>query len=71
MLGGSTSVSKYSVVSKDALRLTVCQDTLAYNRGSRDDWDRYANVTGDYGWSWDSMEPYFFAVSSLSIIRPC
>lgn len=41
-------------------------NTLAYNRGSRDDWDRYANVTGDYGWSWDSMEPYFYALEHLS-----
>lgn len=70
VLGGSTSVSKYPVVSKSALRLTVHQDTLAYNRGSRDDWDRYAKVTGDDGWSWDSMEQYFFAVRSLSIIHP-
>lgn len=32
---------------------------LIYNRGSQDDWDRYAAVTGDQGWSWNSMKPYF------------
>lgn len=34
-------------------------DYLIYNRGSQDDWDRYAAVTGDQGWSWNSMKPYF------------
>ncbi|KAJ7475197.1 aryl-alcohol-oxidase from pleurotus Eryingii [Mycena galericulata] len=31
---------------------------MAYTRGSKDDYDRYANVTGDEGWSWDSLIPY-------------
>ncbi|KAK1226089.1 hypothetical protein PQX77_010956 [Marasmius sp. AFHP31] len=31
---------------------------MVYTRGSRDDWDRYANVTGDVGWSWDNIQPY-------------
>ncbi|KAJ6551650.1 pyranose dehydrogenase [Mycena capillaripes] len=30
-----------------------------YTRGSRDDFDRYANVTGDSGWSWTAMQQYF------------
>ncbi|KAJ7919010.1 aryl-alcohol oxidase [Mycena leptocephala] len=30
-----------------------------YTRGSRDDFDRYANVTGDPGWSWSAMQKYF------------
>ncbi|KZT63569.1 GMC oxidoreductase [Daedalea quercina L-15889] len=29
-----------------------------WTRGSADDWDRYANVTGDPGWSWNEMLPY-------------
>ncbi|KAH9477949.1 Pyranose dehydrogenase 3 [Psilocybe cubensis] len=33
---------------------------MAYTRGSRDDYDRWAQVTGDPGWSWDSISPYFF-----------
>ncbi|XP_006461686.1 hypothetical protein AGABI2DRAFT_185801 [Agaricus bisporus var. bisporus H97] len=32
---------------------------LAYTRGTADDWDRYARVSGDYGWSWDHMQKYF------------
>ncbi|KAJ7654803.1 pyranose dehydrogenase [Mycena rosella] len=30
-----------------------------YTRGSQDDFDRYAEVTGDPGWGWLAMQPYF------------
>ncbi|KAJ7243034.1 alcohol oxidase [Mycena rebaudengoi] len=33
---------------------------MFYTRGSREDFDRYAQVTGDAGWSWDRLLPYFF-----------
>ncbi|EMD33589.1 hypothetical protein CERSUDRAFT_107938 [Gelatoporia subvermispora B] len=29
-----------------------------WTRASKDDWDRFANFTEDYGWSWDQMLPY-------------
>ncbi|KAF8876867.1 aryl-alcohol-oxidase from pleurotus Eryingii [Infundibulicybe gibba] len=32
---------------------------LVYTRGSSDDFDRYAKVTGDSGWSWNKILPYF------------
>ncbi|KAJ7235004.1 aryl-alcohol oxidase-like protein [Mycena haematopus] len=32
---------------------------MAYTRGSTADWDRYANLTGDDGWSWNKIFPYF------------
>ncbi|KAK7052417.1 pyranose dehydrogenase 3 [Favolaschia claudopus] len=32
---------------------------MFYTRGSADDFDRYAELTGDSGWSWDSIFPYF------------
>ncbi|KAJ7139034.1 pyranose dehydrogenase [Mycena epipterygia] len=32
---------------------------MLYTRGSRDDYDRYAALTGDEGWSWDQLLPYF------------
>ncbi|KAJ7108390.1 pyranose dehydrogenase [Mycena crocata] len=32
---------------------------MAYTRGSAEDFDRYAKVTGDAGWSWDRVLPYF------------
>ncbi|KAJ7690127.1 alcohol oxidase [Mycena rosella] len=31
---------------------------LWYSRGSQDDWDRYAQVSGDDGWSWKGIQPY-------------
>ncbi|KXN85893.1 Choline dehydrogenase, mitochondrial [Leucoagaricus sp. SymC.cos] len=31
---------------------------MAYLRGSSEDWDRYAAITGDEGWSWDAIQPY-------------
>ncbi|KAE9395309.1 aryl-alcohol oxidase-like protein [Gymnopus androsaceus JB14] len=31
---------------------------MAYTRGSADDWDRFAVVTGDDGWSWENIQPY-------------
>ncbi|KAF8218259.1 pyranose dehydrogenase [Mycena galopus ATCC 62051] len=33
---------------------------MVYTRGSTDDYDRFAAVTGDSGWSWDRLLPYFF-----------
>ncbi|KAG7450013.1 alcohol oxidase [Guyanagaster necrorhizus] len=32
---------------------------LTYTRGSSEDYDRYANISGDDGWGWDKMQPYF------------
>ena len=31
---------------------------MAFTRGSKDDFDRWANVTEDEGWSWNSLQPY-------------
>ncbi|KAJ7833564.1 GMC oxidoreductase-domain-containing protein, partial [Mycena leptocephala] len=33
---------------------------MVYTRGSADDYNRFAAVTGDSGWSWDRLLPYFF-----------
>ncbi|KAJ7683872.1 aryl-alcohol oxidase-like protein [Mycena rosella] len=32
---------------------------MVYTRGAQDDFDRYANLTGDEGWSWNQIFPYF------------
>ncbi|KAJ6465403.1 hypothetical protein C8R45DRAFT_839805, partial [Mycena sanguinolenta] len=34
-------------------------DLMFYTRGSKDDFDRYAQLTGDPGWSWDRIFPFF------------
>ncbi|KDR73180.1 hypothetical protein GALMADRAFT_125264 [Galerina marginata CBS 339.88] len=31
---------------------------MAYLRGSSSDWNRYAALTGDKGWSWNAIQPY-------------
>ncbi|KAF9003085.1 alcohol oxidase [Cyathus striatus] len=31
---------------------------MVYTRGTKEDYDRYARLTGDDGWSWDSLQPY-------------
>ncbi|KAJ6535918.1 hypothetical protein DFH09DRAFT_97703 [Mycena vulgaris] len=33
---------------------------MVYTRGSADDFNRYAALTGDPGWSWNALLPYFF-----------
>ncbi|KAJ7190450.1 pyranose dehydrogenase [Mycena pura] len=33
---------------------------MVYTRGSAEDYDRWADVTGDSGWSWHNLLPYFF-----------
>ncbi|KXN87008.1 Alcohol dehydrogenase [acceptor] [Leucoagaricus sp. SymC.cos] len=34
-------------------------NAMFYTRGTADDYDRWARVTGDSGWSWKEMIPYF------------
>lgn len=31
---------------------------MFYTRGSADDYNRFAEVTGDKGWSWDALQDY-------------
>ncbi|KAJ7286791.1 pyranose dehydrogenase [Mycena rebaudengoi] len=35
------------------------RDGMVYTRGTAEDFDRYAKLTGDSGWSWKRMLPYF------------
>ncbi len=37
-------------------------DFMVYTRGSADDYNRYAEITGDDGWSWNEMLPYILKV---------
>ncbi|KAK0186635.1 alcohol oxidase [Armillaria mellea] len=32
---------------------------MAYTRGSSQDYDRYAKISGDPGWRWGALQPYF------------
>src|SRR2546422_406432 len=31
---------------------------MAYTRGSSEDWDRYATISGDEGWGWEAIRQY-------------
>ncbi|EIN09902.1 FAD/NAD(P)-binding domain-containing protein, partial [Punctularia strigosozonata HHB-11173 SS5] len=33
-------------------------NSMAYTRGSDDDWNKYAGITGDPGWSWEGIQLY-------------
>ena len=45
-----------SVVSSH--RLNALTDQMAFCRGTKDDYDRWAEVTGDEGWSWEELAPF-------------
>lgn len=38
-------------------------DSMAYMRGSRDDWDKWAEIVEDDALKWDNMMPFIFKVS--------
>lgn len=42
---------------------------MVYTRGSLDDFDRWANVTLDGGWSWDALQPYIKKVRRVHYFR--
>ncbi|KAG7098292.1 hypothetical protein E1B28_000255 [Marasmius oreades] len=39
---------------------------MIYTRGSSEDYDRIANITGDPGWSWDNLQPYILRNERLT-----
>ena len=43
-------------------------DYMIYNRGSSEDWDRYASISEDQGWSWDAVQQYFHKACHLICI---
>jgi hypothetical protein len=57
-----------SVSLKVVMTTRICSeyvrtsDMMVYTRGSSDDWDRYARVTGDDKWSWKALQPYIMKV---------
>ncbi|KAF7373925.1 Oxygen-dependent choline dehydrogenase [Mycena sanguinolenta] len=41
---------------------------MACTRGSAEDYDRFAKVTGDDGWSWKSLLPYFHKSEKYTVV---
>ncbi|KAF7366007.1 GMC oxidoreductase [Mycena venus] len=42
---------------------------MFYTRGTQDDFDRYAKLTGDPGWSWDAILPYFLKATPVILFQ--
>ncbi|KAJ7720299.1 aryl-alcohol oxidase [Mycena maculata] len=59
ILGGCTAHSESVFIYSWSLINLWRADGMIYTRGSAEDFNRYAAVTGDPGWSWDNMFPYF------------
>ena len=57
VLGGSSLISEISLFL--CLNWHKTFQMLDYTRGSADDYDRWARVAGDSGWSWSKLLPYF------------
>lgn len=48
-----------NVIQGHALGGGSSLNAMIYTRGSSDDYNRWASLTGDDGWSWDKLLPYF------------
>ncbi|KAG6833033.1 hypothetical protein H0H87_012044 [Tephrocybe sp. NHM501043] len=53
------SVSARPLIEVCSFTHQFFQDYLMYTRGSAEDYDEYAKITGDSGWSWKKLQPYF------------
>jgi choline dehydrogenase len=51
------SVAPINLLSQE-LTSSCSEDGMIYSRGSADDYNSYARISGDNGWSWDSLLPY-------------
>lgn len=62
ILGGSSSISKFSRASQCPPSVYDVTDGMFYTRGAASDYNRWAEVTGDSGWSWSEILPYILKV---------
>ncbi|KAJ3493373.1 hypothetical protein NMY22_g20218 [Coprinellus aureogranulatus] len=72
ILGGSTAISNVSLLSTcldviaEMRGISRFLDGMVYTRGAAADYDRWAEVTGDAGWSWSSLLTYFLKAEKWS-----
>lgn len=69
VLGGSSSIStsmdtNFPIESPLIGRLI---DFLAYTRSADEEFDQWAQMVGDPGWTWESLAPYYFKVRPARI----
>ncbi|KAJ8695628.1 hypothetical protein PTI98_008210 [Pleurotus ostreatus] len=58
ILGGSSSISGFELAVLLAMLNSTLLDGMVYTRGSAEDYDLIANISGDEGWSWDRLQHY-------------
>lgn len=65
VLGGSSSISE--CLSHLIVRTadTLFADYMTYTRGSDEEYNRWAALTGDASWEWKNVERYYLKVSRL------
>ncbi|KXN88671.1 Glucose dehydrogenase [FAD, quinone] [Leucoagaricus sp. SymC.cos] len=69
LLGGCSSHSTHShfrILVQRFIHVSNKQDQMVYTRGSRDDYDRWAKVTGNDNLSWDKILPYILKAEKLT-----
>lgn len=44
-------------------------DFFTYTRGADEEYDRWANITGDEGWAWKNVAPFYLKVRVLAPSR--
>ncbi|RPD62467.1 alcohol oxidase [Lentinus tigrinus ALCF2SS1-7] len=45
---------------------STATNQMIFCRGTKDDWNRFANVSGDDGWSWENLIPFIFKVDNMT-----
>jgi choline dehydrogenase-like flavoprotein len=61
-------LSQYVIryLAKWTILINIHPDSMIYSRGSSSDYDRYARVTNDPGWSWQNIQKYIKMVRDLA-----
>lgn len=70
VVGGTGSISMYYFPHRRTTQPYVQTDFMTYTRGPDDEYDRWAKLTGDSGWSWRNLAPYYFKVRSPMPLGP-
>ena len=65
VLGGCSSISEFDGILRLVVVLTCVLDFMTYTRGSNDEFDRWAALTGDQSWAWKNLFPYYFKVRMI------
>ncbi|KAG6809297.1 hypothetical protein H0H92_000773, partial [Tricholoma furcatifolium] len=54
-----TTTPQVGLGNRHSIDIPCYSDFMIYTRSATEDYDHWANITGDDGWSWNNLEPYF------------